>query len=167
MPRRGVSPVDAKWPLSMEGVPIGQTVAGHAVAADTISATLGWEGPREGVKGGPSKTRSRVRQERQRFSTRTEPSDNIQGTVSSLEQGRVWHAKAESKGVRVHPLPRPRGGPQSPPPLTRRKLGGSTGNPRVRVLVVESSGSRHRTNVSEGYPSGGALQGATSEGQLA
>lgn len=150
MPRRGVSPVDAKWPLSMEDVPIGQPVTGHAAAAETVSATLDWEGPREGVKGGPSKTRARGRQGRQRSSTRVGSAENIPSTISSLEQGRVWQRQSGVKGVRVHPLPRPRGGPQSLPLLIRRKPGGSTGNPRVRVLVVESLGSRHRTNVSDG-----------------
>jgi len=38
----------------------------------------------------------------------------------------------------------------------------SAGNQRVRVIVVESLGSRHRTNVSECRFSGGASQGATS-----
>jgi len=38
----------------------------------------------------------------------------------------------------------------------------STGSQRVRVIVVESLGSRHRTNVSKRCFSGGASQGATS-----
>jgi hypothetical protein len=55
-PRRSASFADAKWPLSMEDTPIGQAVAGHAAAVDTVLAALAREDPREGVKSGPSKT---------------------------------------------------------------------------------------------------------------
>jgi hypothetical protein len=65
-------------------------------------------------------------------------------------EGRMRSAEAETRTQRVRPLPRLRGGPQSPSFRTRRKSRGRTGIWRVRVLVVRDLGSRHRTNVSVG-----------------
>lgn len=58
-------------------------------------------------------------------------------------------AEAETRTQRVRPLPRLRGGSQNPSFRTRRKSRGRTGIWRVRVLVVESLGSRYRSDVSK------------------
>jgi len=68
----------------------------------------------------------------------------------------MWHSEAEIKGVRAHPLPRlQRVGPKAHRLARGVSFADSAGNRRVRVIVVESLGSRHRTNVSIGaYPAG-------------
>jgi hypothetical protein len=43
-------------PYRWKTLQIGQAVAGHAAAVDTVLATLAREDPREGVKDGPIKT---------------------------------------------------------------------------------------------------------------
>jgi hypothetical protein len=45
-----------KAPDRWKALRIGRSVAGHAAAVETVLAALAREDPREGVKGGPTKT---------------------------------------------------------------------------------------------------------------
>lgn len=162
MPRRSVSLADAKWPLSMEGAP--------------DRGNLRWSRGEGGSDldgsrpGGPTRRRERTvhpKPERER-------DRDVRGRPQRPRRWRTSPARSHASnrgycgtpkrrsGVRVHPLPRPRGGSQNPSFHTRRKPRGCTGSQRVRVLVVESLGSRHRTNASKGCLSGAASKGDAS-----
>lgn len=127
-----------------------QTIALHTAVAARVLAAPAREDPREGVTTGPTKTGKRERRHgRQRSIASAAPGTIPPRTAASLEQGRMRSAEAEH-GRCERPLPRPRGVPQSASLRTTRKRRGRTGNQRVRVLVVESLGSRHRSDVSNG-----------------
>jgi hypothetical protein len=81
---------------------------------------------------------------------------------SSPEPGVNAVRRSGVRTQRVRPLPRSRGGPQSPSLRTRRKSRGRAGSWRVRVLVVERIGKQTSDERIGGCLSGGASQGVTS-----
>jgi hypothetical protein len=83
-------------------------------------------------------------------------------TVSNLEQRRMGHAEAESRMRVCIPSPGNVVGPKTHRNARGVSLVDTAGSQRVRVIVVESLGSRHRTNVSDGRLSGGVSQDTTS-----
>jgi hypothetical protein len=130
---------------------IEEAVAGHAAMVETILAALAREDPRESVKHGPTKTGA--------GEATGMPEVGCIGCLGGQHprssrrvsnQGRMQPAKAEARVCVRTSSPGPQMGPKTHRVRTRRKSRGRTGNQRVRVIVVESLGSRHRTNVSMG-----------------
>jgi len=135
-------------PYRWKAPPIGKAVAVHAAPVESISAALARENPREGVIMVHLKPEREKQQGCQRLVASAARADNIPSAVASFESEANAARQSGETGVRVHLLLRSRGGSQSPSFLVKRKFHGSTGNQRVRVVVVESLGSRHRTNAS-------------------
>lgn len=163
-PRRSASFAHAKWPLSMKGVPDRTNRC--------WSRSSGRNGLGGSCPGGPTRRRERWSQE-----NRSGRGDrNVRGW--SHGQGRRIKSPALSRslesevngtrrsgdtGVRAHPLPRIRGGPQSPSLRARCKPRGqyrepaSTGN-RSREFGKQTSDERIDRCFFDG-----ASQGATSQ----
>jgi hypothetical protein len=130
---------------------------------DTILAAPAREDPREGVKGGPTKTGAGEATGVSEVGPMGRVgSDNIPDTVTKPPREVNGTRRSGDTGVRAHPLPRLCGGSQSPLQRARRKPRGrhrepaSTGN-RNREFGKQTSDER-----IDGCFSGGALQGATS-----
>ena len=117
--------------------PIGQAVAGHAAAVETVLAALAREDPREGVKVVPPKPERERRQGCQRSVPWAASVDKIPGPVTNPRIGVNGIRRSGDTGVRAHPLPRSRGGPQSPSLRTRCK-------PRGQCREPASTGNRSR-----------------------
>lgn len=149
MSRRSASSAHAKRPLSMEGSPgrgsrccsrgSGRSDLGGSHSGGPTRRRASWSNQNRSERGDRGVRRSVAT---------AASAENIPGTVASLEREAIAARRSGETGVRVHPLPRKRGGSQSPSPRARRKSRGRTGNQRVRVFVSRDLGSRHRTNAS-------------------
>jgi hypothetical protein len=98
----------------------------------------------------PPKPERERRRECQRSVPWAASADNIPGTVTKPRTGVNGTRQSGDSGVRAHPLPRFVVGPKAQHFARGESLVDSAGSQRVRVIVVESLGSRHRTNVSVG-----------------
>jgi hypothetical protein len=139
-------------------------VAVHAAAVRPVSAAPAREDPREGVtKKVQRKPEQEKRQRWKRSAASAASADKTPGTVERLESGANAARQSGDHGRSVCvPSPGHVVGPKTHRFARGVSLVDSAGSQRVRVIVVESLGSRHRTNVSDRCLSGGALQGATS-----
>jgi len=167
--RRSASFAHAKWPLSMKGVPDRRSRC--------WSRSSGGNGLGGSCPGGPTRRRERWSQE-----NRSGRGDrNVRGW--SHGQGGWIRSPALSRSLESEvngtrrsgdtrvcvrtPSPGYVVGPKAHRFARGESLVDSTGSQRVRVIVVESLGSRHRTNVSVGTVPAGRRKAQRREGCLA
>jgi hypothetical protein len=156
-PRRSASFADAKWPLSMKGVPDrgsrcwsrgsgGYGLGGSCPGGPTRRRESWSDENRSGR--GDRDVRGRSHGPRRRITPPTR-SRILEREVNGTRQsgGNTVCVRTTSPGHAVSPKAHRFARGES--------LVDSAGNQRVRVFVVESLGSRHRTNVSDGaFPAG-------------
>jgi hypothetical protein len=122
------------------------------------------EDPREGVKGGPNENRSgscdRGVRGRPHGPRRWITSPHT--VTKPRTRGECGTPKRRTRVRVCTPSPGHVVGPKAHRFARGESLVDSAGSQRVRVIVVESLGSRHRTNVSVWCFSGGPSQGGTS-----
>jgi hypothetical protein len=148
----GRKPVDAKRPLSMKAVPDREN---RCCSRGSGRIGLGSSRPggptRRRDKEGPTRTGRETRQGWQRSAASAASVDNTPGTVECLEAEANAARQSGEHGRSVCvPSPGHAVGPKACRFARGESLVDGAGSQRVRVLVVKSLGSRHRTNVPEG-----------------
>jgi hypothetical protein len=141
-----------KAPINESHLGSDTAVAVHAAAVRPVSAAPAREDPREGViKKVQRKPEQETRQGWKRSAASAASVDNTPGTVERLESGANAARRSGEYGRSVCvPSPGYVVGPKAHHLARGVSLVDSAGSQRVRVIVVESLGSRHRTNVSVG-----------------
>jgi hypothetical protein len=171
VPRWGVSPADAKWPLSMEGA-LGRRShhRSRGLVGEAALAAPARESPREGVDTGSKETG---------VGDATGASEVIRiGCAGSNKPYAVTQARERVDAVHrsggnqagdvITLLPRPRGGSQNPSfPPAGVSLGDSTGNSTSAGVCSREFGKQTSVGRIGVFSRDVALQGDAPRGDLA